>query len=173
MRRLAILLRAVNVGGRTLKMSEFKALLEAEGLEAPETLLASGNAVAGTDRPAEAVERALEAALQARFGIAIEVFARDLAELEAVIAANPFADFAREAPSKLMAVFLKDEPPQDLSGLTKYAVFGEQVARGPCCVYIAYPEGSGRSKLAGARPLKAGTARNWNTVRKLAERLRP
>ena len=173
MRRLAAMLRAVNVGGTgKLPMAELRALLAEEGFAEPETLLASGNAVFATaDAPGE-VERRLEAALKARFGFATDVFVRDRAELEAVIAANPFADFAREQPSRLMVAFLNDDPPEDLNPLTRWATLGEQVARGPRCLYIAYPQGAGRSKLANAKTTASkGTSRNWNTVRKLAERL--
>ena len=170
MRRVAAMLRAVNVGGTgKLPMADLKAMLAEEGFEDPQTLLASGNAVFGTKDPAGAVERRLEAALEARFGFATDVFVRDGAELKAVMAANPFDDFAREAPSKLMAVFLKDEPPADLSSLERWATLGEKIARGPRCLYIAYPEGSGRSRLASAKTVASrGTSRNWNTVGKLA-----
>ncbi|HEY8618430.1 DUF1697 domain-containing protein [Phenylobacterium sp.] len=169
MRRVAALLRAVNVGGVKLLMSDFRRVLAGLGYEDPETLVASGNAVFGTDRPAAAVEAAVKSALARELGLATEVFVRDHAELAAVIAANPFPDFARESPSKLMAVFLADEPPQDLSPLERWATAGEMIARGPRCLYIGYPEGAGRSKLANARgtPATAGTARNWNTVGKL------
>jgi len=172
MRRLAVMLRAVNVGGQALKMADFRALLAAEGFDAPETLLASGNAVVGTALDAADVEARVAAALAAKLNLVTDVFVRDAADLRAVIAANPFEDFAREAPSKLMAVFLKGEPPKDLSGFDKYATQGEQIARGPRCLYVAYPQGAGRSKLAGARTeASKGTARNWNTVGRLAERL--
>lgn len=171
-RRLAVLLRAVNVGGFTLKMADFKAVLAGAGFADPETLLASGNAVVASDAAAEAVERQVEAALKARLGAAVDVFVRDRAELEAVIAGNPFEDFAAEQPSRMMAVFLKAEPPAELAALRRYAVFGEEIAAGPRCLYITYPDGAGRSKLAGAKMLTSvGTSRNWNTVRKLAERL--
>lgn len=172
MTRLAVLLRAVNVGGVQLKMADFKAVLAGEGFEAPETLLASGNAVVGTDAAPDAVEGQVEAALKARLGLAVDVFVRDRAELAAVIAANPFQAFADERPNVMMTVFLKSEPPADLAPLRRYAVFGEEIAPGPRCLYITYPDGSGRSKLAGAKALTGiGTSRNWNTVRKLAERL--
>jgi uncharacterized protein (DUF1697 family) len=172
-RKLAVLLRAVNVGGIQLKMADLKALLAAEGFEAPETLLASGNAVVGTAAKAETVETQIETALKAKLRLSTDVFVRDLAELEAVTAANPFTGFAAEQPSKMMAVFLKTEPPKDLEPLRKYAVFGEEIAPGPRCLYITYPDGSGRSKLAGAKAFTSiGTSRNWNTVRKLADKLR-
>lgn len=167
------MLRAVNVGGTgKLPMAELRTLLAGLGYEAPQTLLASGNAVFGTDAAAEAVEQRLEDALKAQFGFATDVFVRDRAELLAVMAANPFTDFAREQPSRLMVAFLRGEAPQDLSPLERLATQGEMVGRGPRCLYIAYPEGSGRSKLANARTEAAkGTSRNWNTVGKLAELL--
>ncbi len=172
MRRLAVLLRGVNVGGVQLKMDALKAALAAEGFEAPQTLLASGNAVVETDAPAAEAEARIEAALAARLGLSTPVFVRDLTELRAVIAGNPFTAFAQANPNRMTAVFLKDEPPADLSPLLRYATAGEEIAQGPRCLYITYPEGQGRSKLAGARhDASAGTARNWNTVRKLAEML--
>lgn len=171
-RRLAILLRAVNVGGVQLKMADFKAVLAEAGFDAPETLLASGNAVVGTDAEATAVEARVQQTLRDRLGLATDVFVRDRAELAAAIAANPFKAFADERPNVMMTVFLKTEPPADLDPLRKYAVFGEEIAPGPRCLYITYPDGSGRSKLAGAKALTSiGTSRNWNTVRKLAEKL--
>lgn len=169
MKRLAVLLRAVNVGGNQLRMADLKALLADEGFAAPETLLASGNAVVGTGEPASIVEARVGAALKARLGFATDVFVRDHAELAAVMASNPFGDFARDAPSRLMVVFLKEEPPHDLSPMERWATLGEKIARGPRCLYIAYPEGAGRSKLANAKTAASrGTARNWNTVGKLA-----
>lgn len=172
MRRLAVMLRAVNVGGRQLAMSDFRAALEGEGFQAPQTLLASGNAVVETELSTGAVEARVEAALAARLSLPTEVFARDLAELRAVMQACPFQDFARQSPSKLMVVFLKGHPPQDLEPLRKWALFGEEIAAGPRCLYISYPDGAGRSKLAGKKTEGGkGTARNWNTVGKLAEKL--
>ncbi|WP_374468943.1 DUF1697 domain-containing protein [Phenylobacterium sp.] len=172
MRRVAALLRAVNVGGTgKLSMADLRRLLDALGYAEPQTLLASGNAVFGTDRPAAEVEAELKAALADRLGVSTDVFVREHAEFAEVMAGNPFADFARDQPSRLMAVFLDGEPPQDLSALERLAVFGERIARGPRCLYIAYPDGAGRSKLANARGTAAGrgTARNWNTVGKLRD----
>lgn len=169
-RRLAVLLRAVNVGGAgKLAMADLRRLLGDLGYAEPQTLLASGNAVVGTDAAPAEVERTLQAALRDRLDLATEVFVRDHAALAAAMAANPFTDFARDQPGRLMVVFLAGEPPADLSPLTRLATLGEQVARGPRCLYIAYPQGAGRSKLANARTEAArGTARNWNTVGKLA-----
>ncbi|MCH1933190.1 hypothetical protein L9G16_23900, partial [Shewanella sp. A25] len=61
----------------------------------------------------------------------------DALEQHPVKADNPKDDYTREAPGKLMAVFLKGEPPKDLSGFDKYATQGEQVAPGPRSLYVA------------------------------------
>jgi uncharacterized protein (DUF1697 family) len=170
-RKLAVLLRAINVSGTgKLPMADLKALLGELGHAEPQTLLASGNAVIGTELPAAEVERTLQAALKDRRGLTTEVFVRDHAELVAVMAANPFPDFAREQPSRMMALFLAGDPPTDLAPLERWATQGEQIARGPRCLYMTYPQGAGTSKLANAKTeASRGTARNWNTVGKLAD----
>jgi uncharacterized protein (DUF1697 family) len=175
LRKLALLLRAVNVGGRQLAMAELRAALEAEGFAGAQTLLASGNAVVATDADAHAVERRVEAALAEKLGLATEVLARDRGELAAVIAGNPFAGFAQEHPNRLVVLFLRGEPQAELEVLAGACAAGEEVRAGPGCLYIAYRQGQGTSKLGLGlieRRLKVkGTARNWNTVGKLAAML--
>ena len=175
MRRVAALLRAVNVGGRKLAMADLRKLLETEGFADPETLLASGNAVFGTPDPSAAVERRLEAALARTLDLRTEVLVRDGLQLGRVLAGNPFAEMAKESPSRLMVVFLRGEPRPALDDLKGYCGLGEEVAPGPGCLYVAYPGGSGVSKLGLAviekRLAVTGTGRNWNTVVKLAERV--
>lgn len=175
MKRLAGLLRAVNVGGRKLLMADLTRIAGAAGFDAPETLLASGNLLFETELRPEAAERALEAALLNDLGLTTDVMARDLAALEAVIAANPFPRQAQDEPNRLMAMFLTGEPKAELTVLDSACVAGEQMRAGPGCLYIWYPAGAGTSKLANAlierRLGVRGTARNWNTVRKLAARL--
>ena len=176
MKRVAALIRAVNVGGQgKLPMADVRQALGQAGFDRPETLLASGNAVVGTALSSAKAEAALEAAIETRFGFRTDVLVRDLDELKAVIAANPFDDFARDRPNLLLVYFLRGEPQAELSALEPFCGRGEQVAHGPGCLYMAYPDGSGVSKLSGAtidRKLKVrGTGRNWNTVGKLAARL--
>ena len=176
MKRVAALMRAVNVGGKgSLPMGEVREMLAEAGFDRPETLLASGNAVVGTALPAAEAEAVFEKAIAARFGFETDVLVRDSGELKAAMAANPFEDFARERPSLLIVYFLRGEPQGDLASLQPFCGFGEQVAVGPGCLYLAYPEGSGKSKLSGAaieRRLKVrGTGRNWNTVGKLVAKL--
>jgi uncharacterized protein (DUF1697 family) len=176
-RRLAVLLRAVNVGGTgKLPMAELKALLGELGYDRPETLLASGNAVIGTAEPPAAVERKVAAALADRFGLKTQVLVLDAQTLRTVIADNPFVAFAKAEPSKFMVMFLDAEPTADgVAALAPLCEPGEEVKAGSRALYLTYPQGSGRSKLYGVaieRLVGArGTSRNWNTVGKLAEKL--
>lgn len=172
--KLAVLLRAINVGGRKLSSAEFKAALAHLGHDGATTIGAAGSAVVATASAPDAVEEALEAELQTRLGFLTEVFARPHAALAATLAANPFAKLARDDPSHLLVLFLKTDPaPDDVAALRDRIVGREEVAAGPGCLYLAYPDGIGTSKLTTAVIARAlvqpGTGRNWNTLVKLAE----
>jgi uncharacterized protein (DUF1697 family) len=119
------------------------------------------------------LEAAVEKGLAATLGQGTDVFARDGAELAAIVKANPFRQMAVDDPSHLVVMFLKGEPAADAVAALQARIAGpEEVAAGPGCLYARYPEDMGHSKLTGAmieRVLKLrGTARNWNTVGKLA-----
>jgi uncharacterized protein (DUF1697 family) len=168
------LLRAVNVGGRALKMTDLVALAGALGFAEARTLAQSGNLVFETkDAPDAALERRLEAAAEARFGFAIDFVVRSAAEWRTLIAKNPFLDAARDDPSHLLVVPLKTAPPPGALEALRAAIKGrEEVALTDRDAYLVYPEGIGRSKLTiqvVERYLRTrGTARNWNTALKLA-----
>ena len=173
--RLAVLLRAVNVGGTgKLPMADLKALLADLGYEDPKTLGAAGSAVIATTVKPAKVEAAVEAALKAQFGLTTDAFVRTHAQLAAVLKANPFAAMARDKPAGLIVSFLKGEArAADIAALRGKISGAEEVEAGPGCLYIAYGAGLGTSKLTGQVVERAlalrGTGRNWNTVGKLAE----
>jgi uncharacterized protein (DUF1697 family) len=84
------LIRGINVGGnRRIAMERLRAVHVAAGLEAPRTLLQSGNVVfaAGKEKRA-ALEAAIAAALAEEMGVKVEVLVRTADELRAVLAAN-------------------------------------------------------------------------------------
>ena len=175
MKRVAGLLRAVNVGGRKVLMADLKRVAADAGFDAPSTLLASGNLLFGTALSPAKAAAALEAAILKELGVATDVMVRDRAELEAILAANPFPEQAKTRPAGLAVMFLSGEPQGELSSLAPACVAGEEVRPGPGCLYIWFPQGMGTSKLSNAfleRRLKVrGTARNWNTVGKLKDLL--
>ena len=89
MTRLVAFLRAVNVGGRIVKMDALRAAFEAIGLTNVQTFIASGNVVFDSSaRSLPALERKIEAQLQTTFGFEVDTFVRTLAEV-AALAADP------------------------------------------------------------------------------------
>jgi len=152
-------------------MADLKRVTAEAGFQAPQTLLASGNVLFGTDSPSDEAARTLEAAIGEKLGVPTDVVVRDHGELSAVLAANPFPEPARTKPNWLLVMFLNGEPQADIAVLQNVCVAGEEVEAGPGCLYIWYPNAVGVSKLSNTvieRRLKVrGTARNWNTVGKL------
>jgi uncharacterized protein (DUF1697 family) len=95
------------------------------------------------------------------------VILRSRQALEAAAEGSPFP---HAKPNYLLITFLPEAAPKD--ALDKLvAPGGEEVQVAGREIYIHYPDGSGRSKLK-LPALKAGTSRNLNTVRKLAEMAR-
>ncbi len=155
-------------------MAQLRELLEELGLGAPRTLLQSGNAVFTSAKPAAALEGLVEKALEKRFRLQADVFVRSTKEWDAAIAANPFPARAKEDPAHLLLMPLAAAPSKAQVEALRAAIRGpelvEAVGRH---AYLVYPEGVGRSKLTITVIEKhlatRGTARNWNTARKLAE----
>lgn len=159
------LLRAVNLmNSTTLRMSDLKSIAEKLGLKAPRTFIASGNLLFASSKTDGAVKTALEAALKHHMGRAVGVMVRTDVEMTAVAATNPFAD---QPGNKVVAIFLDQEPPKDAAETVKN-IADERVALGRREIYVHYPSGQGRSKLKIPAAV-SGTARNMNTVARLAE----
>lgn len=170
------LLRAVNVGGNTVAMADLRALAAGLGYRDPRTLLASGNLVFEADPPLAEIETQLEAGAKHRLGLATEFILRTPGDWRKVIVANPFPEAARDAPTKLVVAFAKKAPDRPALAALKGATEGlsEQLEVVGRETYIVYPDGQGRSKLGPVlarierrHPMRA-TARNWNTVLKIA-----
>jgi uncharacterized protein (DUF1697 family) len=158
----AALLRAVNVGGTgKLPMAELKALCEELGLAQVRTYIASGNVVFASDRNEADLRAAIEAGLEARFGKPFGVMVRSAAELAELAANNPWPD---RPGNRVVAIFV--DGPLSLDGMAGQR--GEVIALGERAIYIDYGDGMADTRLR-IPCAKAGTARNMNTVTKLAE----
>ena len=159
------LLRAVNVGGTgKLPMADLRTLCQDSGFTRVETYIASGNVVLESKAAASKVKSDLEARLLAHVGKSVGVVVRTADEMQAVFRANPFTD---TEPSHTYAIFLDARPPVDaLDQVTGQS--NEELRLGHREIFVHYPSGSGRSKLK-IPAAKAGTARNMNTIAKLAE----
>ena len=170
------LLRGINVGGnKMVSMAELKTALTALGFTDVSTLLQSGNAVfcCKAAKPA-ALEAMLEKELAKRLGVTADIHVRTAEEWAAVVAANPFEKEAKTDPGHLLVTFFK--APLDAAKVKalQAAITGpERVRADGRHLYMTFPDGVGNSKasiLAG-KMLGPGTARNWNTVLKLAARV--
>jgi uncharacterized protein (DUF1697 family) len=166
MPRHVALLRGVNLGGRKVIMSELRAVCEGAGFTNVETLIASGNLVLGSKYKGARLENLLEVVIKNDLGLNTEVYVRTGAELEAILASNPFKPFAKTNPNFLVVYFMRAKATAaELVAMEKSALTGEEAVQGKGCLYIKFPKGQGVSKL---KMPKLGTARNWNTVTKLA-----
>src|SRR5690606_5149822 len=119
----------------------------------------------------------LETALLER-GLRTDVMVRDLAGMRAVIAANPYPEAALDHPSHLLVTFHRDAfPPEALERLAALHDGPELLHAAGRELYSDYRSQMGmrETKLLGAMKKAkfpaVATARNWNTVNKLAAML--
>lgn len=173
MPRHIALLRAINVGGRTVKMDHLRSLFVELGFSNVATLIASGN-VTFDARTADAakLEAKIERHLYGRLGFATETFTRSRADLEAVIAHRAFPAAKVEAARALWIAFLKEKPSRAATDALMAArcatddfhVHGREV-------YWLRNSDINASEFKGTLDKRLGmptTARNITTVRKLA-----
>ena len=157
-------LRAVNVGGTgKLPMSDLKAMCEAIGFRDVRTFIASGNVVFRSNLNKAKVRSQLEAKLMGYAGKPVGVHVRTATEISTVLNGNPFPD----APgNRNVVIFLDAPPPLDTIAKATGQV-DEKIALGLNEIHVHYSEGMAQSKLK-IPAAKNGTARNMNTVAKLA-----
>ena len=175
-RCFALLLRGVNVGrGNSLPMATLRAMLEELGCSDVATYVQSGNAVFRTTLAGSELAAAIEGRLAEHMGRPVPTALRTGAELDAVIAGNPFAGVATNG-SSLCVTFLSVTPePAELAALRDRDWAPDLLHVATTEIYSWYPDGQGRSRLAtelARLPVRgAATTRNWNTVTKLRELL--
>lgn len=172
--RYAVLLRGVNVGGRNkIAMADLRQILTDLGHGDVKTHLQSGNGVLSADQAPDELAAGIATAITARTGLKCAVMIRTGAELAEVVAGNPLGH-EPENPSRFFVAFLSAEPQKAAAAALAKQDFGSDRAwlRGRH-VYSWVPNGLADTKLTYALLEKqlgvVATARNWNTVRKLAE----
>jgi uncharacterized protein (DUF1697 family) len=172
--RWVALVRAVNLGrSRRVSMADLRQLMESIGLRDVTTVLQSGNGLfTANGEEAGVLEERLEAAFAERFGLRTRVLVRSAAELSAVITANPLP-LATAEPARFHVVFLAGQPSPEAMAAARAAEFPpDEFHFGDRAIYVWYRGGILQSKLTPVLSEKrlgvAGTARNWNTVMRLA-----
>lgn len=169
-----VLLRGINVSGHNkLPMADLRQMAATLGLVAPETYVQSGNMIVDTDLDEIELSGSLREAIEGRFGFEVPVISRS---------ADAFVGVARSHPHRglglderfLQVAFLSRAPDEDVDTLIDAADYEPDLFEADGReIYIAYPNGSGRSKLNHSllerRLGVTVTTRNWRTVSKLAD----
>jgi len=166
-------LRAINVGGHTVKMDHLRGLFEAMGFSNVETFIASGNVIFDSkSKSTKVLESKIERALEDNLGYKVATFIRSIPELAAVARYAPFPDCGDEG-NVLYIAFVGDLPDDEskqrlLSFSTKvddFHIYGREVywlnrkKLGPS----EFPGGAKFEKSLGM----LATLRNSNTVVKI------
>ena len=168
------LFRGINVGGnRIVPMSELKSLHQALGFKDVITYIQSGNVVFSSDATNSAqLAGQIEESFAQKFGFQSQVMVRTSAELQEIIASNPFQNQPEKEPKRIAVLFLTTRPESSaLEDLKKTYSGPEEIYLIGQELFVYYPDGIGRSKLTLPlieKKLKTvGTGRNWNTVLQL------
>lgn len=179
MPRYVALLRAINVGGRTVKMSELCALFEQARLADVESVIASGNVLfSSRAADAAALETRIETALRKGLGYDVATFVRTADELDAVVAHDPFDPRDPVLDSHTLHVIFT-RAAIDRSRAEQIVALGNDYDELHVFGREVFWRTRGRSSDSAIKPSAfarafgdPGTARNITTVRKLAAKLR-
>jgi uncharacterized protein (DUF1697 family) len=165
MTKYVALARAVNVGGTgKLPMAKLKSMCSDAGFTRVQTYIASGNVVFESRLSPARVKSDLERRLRDYSGKPLGIVVRTAFEMQAILRANPFP---KAAPNHTYAIFLDEPPPPDALGYATGAK-DEEMRIGVREIYVHYGSGMGHSRLK-IPAAKFGTARNMNTIAKLAD----
>lgn len=105
--RFVAFLRAINVGGHTVKMDHLRALFEEMGFSDAATFIASGNVIFGAPAEGPELEARIERHLFDALGYEVATFVRPLSILAGVAAHDPFAGGNGDGPGTMYIGFLK------------------------------------------------------------------
>jgi uncharacterized protein (DUF1697 family) len=176
MARFVALLHSVVLGpGRRVVMADLRGMAERLGLGAPRTLVATGNLVfdaAGTD--VAALEARLEAAFAEAFGRRVDIIVRDADAWRRLVARNPFPTASEEDGARVVVRVMRRPLPPETARTLDAHLDDERIAIVEGDLWMQFRRQPSASRLLGQltpRRLGIGTARNWNTVRRLGEML--
>jgi len=177
MPRYVAFLRAVNVGGRTIKMERLREVFTSAGFTGVETFIASGNVIfdsRSTSIPS--LERKIEAALEDALGYEVQTFVRRGEDLKAIAEHQPFPVDAAGAPvGTIYVCFLRSAP--DAAYRKQLLTFRTDVddfdVKGPQAYWLVRGNllDSKADGPAFGRALGLTTMRNRNTIVRLTTKL--
>ncbi|MES0135803.1 DUF1697 domain-containing protein [Mesorhizobium sp. M0016] len=175
MQTYVALLYSIILGeGRRVVMADLKAMAEQLGLKNPRTLVATGNLVFETRATGIAkLEQQLETAFEKTFGRNVVIIVRTAEDWLKLAAGNPFPADSAEAGDQVAVRVMREPAPADgVAALQAHAAEDERVASVDGDIWVVFSRQRPSSRLLAAmnhKRMGIGTARNWNTVRRLAE----
>ncbi|MGC4128367.1 MAG: DUF1697 domain-containing protein [Bergeyella sp.] len=169
-------LRGVNVKGTSMKMADVCAVFEKLGMEKVSSVLASGNILFQSDKPAEELKKMLESAMSERFGYEAYLFIRNEEEIRNMLEKSPFEKKENfhlyvfvanpETENILREEFEKVSKQEGEKAEISGGIFYWQVQKGNTL-------DSEFGKILGRKSLKAHfTSRNINTFEKIINKLK-
>jgi uncharacterized protein (DUF1697 family) len=175
--RYVAFLRAINVGGRVVKMEHLRSLFDSMKFTRVETFIASGNVLFDTRADdTDTLERRIETQLERSLGYEVLTFVRSPTEIAAAATFDPFGDPAGLPPLHAMYVgFLKNRPTNGArEKLRGYQTDIDALEVHDREVYWRRAKSVRDSLVTGAlleKTLGPATVRNVSTVRKLAAKV--
>lgn len=171
---VALLYSIVLGEGRRVVMADLKAMADGLRLKNPRTLVATGNLVfEARSTDIAKLEQRLETAFEKTFGRHVEIIVRRADDWLALAAGNPFPAESTDGGDQVAVRVMRQPAPLDgVAALQAYAAEDEKVFAVGGDIWVVFSRERPSSRLLAAmnhKRLGVGTARNWNTVRKLAE----
>jgi uncharacterized protein (DUF1697 family) len=172
MARYVAFLRAVNVGGRVVKMEELKELFAMPGIKNISTYIQSGNVVFDATTEKDALKTKIEKKLFKELGYEVLVFLKSFADIRNIIKRNPYSENELEGHDLHLSILSGKPDKEGLAFVQDFIAPFEQIRISGTEAYILVPSRSfGNSKLGKVnleRKLKvSSTSRNWNTMNKI------
>lgn len=174
MPRYVALLRAINVGGRRVKMDHLRELFGALGFANVESFIASGNVIFDSDEDTRTLERKIEDYLWESLGYEVATFVRTASELENISRYRPFDPSDSEAEGNLLYIAFLHDTPSAEEKLMTYRTEVDDFRVHAREVYWLCRKRMGEPPFSGATLERVlgtpATIRNSTTVRRLSEK---
>jgi uncharacterized protein (DUF1697 family) len=179
MQKYIAFLRAINVGGHTVKMDLLREIFESLGFSNVETFIASGNIIFETKdistKDISTLEKTIEKKLNEELGFEVATFIRSNSELGEIAKYKPFKQSQIDSATALNVAFLSqplDDKSKKLlmslkSDIDSFHVHGRDI-------YWLCLKKQSDSKFSNAVLQKTldikSTLRGMNTIKKIAEK---
>ena len=177
--RYVAFLRAVNVGGRIVKMDRLRDLFASMGFAGVETFIASGNVIFESGLDAQRLEQRIGDVLRKALRFEVGTMVRTTADVDRIARHRPFPDAELGKPGTSLHVgfMARAFTPKSRSTAMSFLPPGDEFHLHKSELYWLTRTGVGKSEFSLTRLEKAlgyiGTFRNVTTVRKLAEKYPP